>query len=64
GRSDWNFLLRFDCDMKQGMKKKLDFNYFLHYSTVRDVMVNPQRFGVPREALKGRRKKTIKTGSE
>jgi len=55
GRSDWNFLLRFDCDLKQGMKKKLTFNYFPHYSTVRDVMVDPQRFGVPAEALRRKR---------
>ena len=55
GRSDWNFLLRFDCDMKQGMEKKLQFQYFLHYSTVRDVMVDPERFGVPRQSLKRKR---------
>ena len=51
GRSDWNFLVRFDCDLKQGAKKRLNFNYFPHYSTIRDVMQNPDRFGVPREAL-------------
>jgi len=58
GRTDWNFLLRFECDLKQGVEKKLDWKYFPHYSTVRDVMVDPERFGVPREALKG--KKIIK----
>jgi len=52
GRSDWNFLLRFDCDLKQGVTKKISWNYFQHYSTVRDVMVDPDRFNVPRNALK------------
>ncbi len=52
GRSDWNFLLRFDCDLKRGVKKKLSWKYFPHYSTVRDVMADPKRFGVPPEALK------------
>ena len=42
---------RFECDLKQGMKKRTTFNYFPHYSTIRDVMQNPDRFGVPREAL-------------
>ncbi len=51
GRSDWNFLVRFECDLKQGMKKRTTFDFFPHYSTIRDVMQNPDRFGVPREAL-------------
>jgi len=52
GASDWCLLLRFDCDLKQGVEKKLDWKHFRHYSTVRDVMVDPDRFGVPPEALK------------
>jgi hypothetical protein len=51
GRSDWNFLVRFDCGLQQGMKKQLSFNYFPHYSAIRDVMRDPDRFEVPREAL-------------
>ncbi len=51
GRSDWNFLVRFDCDLMQGMEKRLNFNYFPHYSTIRDVMKDPDRFGLPRGAL-------------
>lgn len=53
GRADWNFLLRFGCDLKQGCEKKLDWEYFSHYSTVRDVMLDPKRFGVPAEKLRG-----------
>ena len=51
GRSDWNFLVRFECDLKQNMNKRLNFNYFPHYSTIRDVMKDPDRFGIPRGAL-------------
>ena len=51
GRSDWNFLIRFDCDLQQGKAKRRDWKYFPHYSTVRDVMQNPGRFNVPNEAL-------------
>ena len=36
-------------------EKQLDWKYFRHYSTVRDVMVDPDRFGVPAEALHGKR---------
>lgn len=52
GRSDWNFLLRFDCDLKQGMDKNISWNNFPHYSTVRDVMADPEAFNLPREAMK------------
>ncbi|MGL1885019.1 MAG: family 43 glycosylhydrolase [Reichenbachiella sp.] len=54
GRSDWAFLTRFDCELKRGVEKRLDFQTFPHYSTIRDVMQNPSRFGVPQEALLGR----------
>lgn len=47
GRSQWNFLLRFDCDLQLGGEKKLDWSTFPHYSTVRDVMADPERFGLP-----------------
>lgn len=56
GKTDWNFLLRFACDLKRGVEKKLDWKYFPHYSTVRDVLRDPERFGVPREALKGKKR--------
>jgi hypothetical protein len=52
GMSDWNFLLRFECDLHRDSEKQLQWKYFRHYSTVRDVMVDPQRFGVPPEALR------------
>ena len=51
GRSDWNFLLRFDCELLQEQIKQREWRLFPHYSTVRDVMLKPDRFGVPREAL-------------
>jgi hypothetical protein len=54
GRSDWNFLVRFECDLEKGMEKKTDFRYFMNYSTIRDVMRNPERFGVPHEAFSRR----------
>ena len=55
GASDWNFLLRFECDLHRDREKQLAWKHFRHYSTVRDVMVDPQRFGVPADALQGRR---------
>ena len=55
GASDWCFLLRFECDLERGGKKQLDWKYFKHYGTVRDVMVDPERFDVPPEALRRRR---------
>jgi len=54
GRSDWNFLVRFDCDLERGQEKQLAWSYFQHYSTIRDVMVNPERFNVPPKALLGK----------
>ena len=54
GRSDWNFLVRFECDLVQGMKKDRDWNTFPHYSTIRDVLRDPARFNVPAEALRRR----------
>ena len=56
GRSDWTFLVRFDCDLKRDTKKQLNWNQFRHYSTIRDVMLDPERFGVTNEKLQGRQK--------
>jgi hypothetical protein len=39
--------------MKQGVQKKISWNYFQHYSTVRDVMADPGRFQLPVDALDG-----------
>jgi len=55
GASDWNFLLRFECDLHRDSRKQLAWKHFRHYSTVRDVMADPARFGVPAEALRGKR---------
>ncbi len=51
GRSDWTFLVRFDTQMFQGVKKDLSWKSFPHYSTIRDVMVDPERFDLPKGAL-------------
>ncbi len=56
GRSDWNFLVRFDCDLMQGQQKQLEWKTFPHYSTIRDVMRDPKRFSVPPEALLGKKR--------
>jgi hypothetical protein len=57
GRSDWTFLVRFDTEMQQGVQKDFGWGRFPHYSTIRDVMLDPGRFGVPREALTRKFKK-------
>lgn len=54
GRADWNFLVRFECDLVQGMEKDTDWRNFPHYSTIRDVLRDPARFNVPAEALRRR----------
>lgn len=51
GRSDWAFLVRFDTQLKQGMKKDFSWRQFPHYSTIRDVMVDPKRFSLPYSSL-------------
>lgn len=56
GRSDWTFLVRFECDLKRNSKKKLDWNQFKHYSTIRDVMLNPKKYGVSSEILQKKKK--------
>ncbi|MHC4993825.1 MAG: glycoside hydrolase family 117 protein [Planctomycetota bacterium] len=54
GRSDWTFLVRFECDLHRDSVKDLEWNTFPHYSTIRDVMRDPDRFNVPRDALLGK----------
>lgn len=51
GRSSWAFLLRFECDLKRDSKKNINWNQFKHYSTVRDVLLNPEKYGVTSEIL-------------
>ena len=64
GRSDWTFLVRFDTKMQQGMNKDFSWSRFPHYSTIRDVMHDPDRFGVPREALTRKFQKNRKLKNE
>ena len=52
GRTDWNFLLRFDCDLQRESRKQLDWSNFKYYSMVREVIFDPEKFNVPREALR------------
>ena len=51
GRSQWTFLVRFDTQLQQGIKKDFSWKTFPHYSTIRDVMVDPDKFNLPRTAL-------------
>ncbi|WP_298535711.1 family 43 glycosylhydrolase [uncultured Algibacter sp.] len=55
GRSNWTFLVRFECDLKQDSKKNLDWGQFKHYSTIRDVMLYPEKYGVTSEILQKKR---------
>lgn len=55
GFGDYAFLVRFDCDLMKGKEKRLGWNTFPHYSTIRDVQLNPKRFGTTSEALQGKR---------
>jgi hypothetical protein len=48
-------LVRFECDLKREKVKKLDWSQFKHYSTIRDVMLNPEKFGVTSEILQGKK---------
>ena len=59
GRSDWTFLVRFECDLKRDSEKQLGWSQFKHYSTIRDVFLNPQKFGVTTEILQGRKIKKM-----
>ena len=54
GRSRWAFLVRFECDLKQGDTKRIDWKQFRHYSTIRDVDLFPQKFGVSTEILQAK----------
>ncbi len=55
GRSDWTFLVRFECDLKRESIKKTGWNQFKHYSTIRAVDIEPERFGVTTDILQGNR---------
>jgi len=51
GASDWCFLVGFTCDLTRHGEKDLGWHGFPHYSTIRDVMKEPERFGITRENL-------------
>ena len=53
GRSKWTFLVRFDCDLKEE-EKDVSWKTFKHYSVIRDVMLEPEKFGVTTKILQGK----------
>ncbi len=55
GRSDWTFLVRFKTELKKGDKKDFSWKRFPHYSTIRDVMRDPKKFGLTSANLKPNR---------
>ncbi len=42
-KGDWDFLVRFDCDLKQGHKKNFNHQY-KYYATIRDVLDNKEKY--------------------
>jgi hypothetical protein len=50
-----NFLIRFDCDLQQGQPKDVSWSKYSYYSTVRDVLFNPGKYGIPCRAEERRR---------
>ena len=51
GASDWTFLVGFTCDLTRTGEKDLGWHNFPHYSAIRDVMKDPEKFGISRESL-------------
>jgi hypothetical protein len=51
GASDWCFLVGFTCDLERNKEKDLGWHGFPHYSAIRDVMKEPERFGISRQNL-------------
>ncbi|MDP6354886.1 MAG: glycosyl hydrolase [Planctomycetota bacterium] len=48
-KSDWDFLVRFDCDLHAESQKQFPGQRYKHYGTIRDVLSDPVRFGLRRE---------------
>jgi len=51
GASDWTFLVGFECDLRRSAEKDLGWHLFPHYSAIRDVLKDPERFGLSRQSL-------------
>lgn len=51
GGSDWCFLVGFECDLTREGEKDLSWKHFPHYSTIRDVLKDPEKFGLKRDDL-------------
>jgi hypothetical protein len=50
-----NFLIRFDCDLERGKPKNVQWNQYRFYSTVRDVLYDPEQYGIPQELMEKQR---------
>ena len=46
-KSDENFLVRFDCDLHRESKREWPGRRYRLYSTIREVLLEPERFGLP-----------------
>jgi len=44
-----NFLVRFDCNLERGMEKDVAWRRYPFYSTIREVLYEPEKFGIPSE---------------
>jgi hypothetical protein len=42
-----NFIIRFECDLKQGTKKKVSVGNAKFFNSVWDVALDPGKFGLP-----------------
>jgi len=51
-KADWDFLVRFECDLSRGEPKTFEQRW-KHYGTLRDVMRNPSWFGLPPQESTG-----------
>ena len=51
GSSDWSFLVGFTCDLTRDGVKDLAWRNYQHYSAIRDVLKEPEKFGLARENL-------------
>ena len=43
----WDFIVRFDCDLHRDSKKEWPGARWRHYGAIRDVLTDPERFGLP-----------------
>lgn len=51
-----NFLIRFDCDLIRDKPRDTRWSRYPFYSSVREVLYDPSRFGIPEDEIRNRRK--------